>query len=119
MRYRIPLTIFLINNAGYAYERQIHGLYEDYNDLAPWRYTELARAFGASEAQLSSVKGNDHEYPVRNYTIQTWRDLEELLVKEEFCEGTGLQFVDVSVGKFDVPEKFRVVFQRAGEALGS
>ena len=119
IRYRIPLTIFLINNAGYAYERQIHGLHEDYNDLAPWRYTDLERAFGASEAQLSGNNGAENHYPVRTYIIQTWRDLAELLANEDFCEGKGLQFVEVKVGKFDVPEKFRVVFQTAGESLGS
>ena len=117
IRYRIPMTIFLINNAGYAYERQIHGLHEDYNDLAPWRYTELARSFGATEAQLA-VNEKRNGYPVRNYTIQTWGDLEELLANEEFCEGKGLHFVDVRVGKFDVPEKFTVVFESAGKALG-
>jgi pyruvate decarboxylase len=117
IRYRIPMTIFLINNAGYAYERQIHGLNEDYNDLAPWRYTELLKAFGATDAQLGGeVSGG--RYPVRTYVVQTWGDLEELLANEEFCDGKGLHFVDVRVGKFDVPEKFRVVFQRAGEALG-
>ncbi|EXJ55378.1 hypothetical protein A1O7_08305 [Cladophialophora yegresii CBS 114405] len=124
IRYRIPMTIFLINNAGYAYERQIHGMHEDYNDLAPWRYTELARVFGATEAQLVGSKTSQNVrkgelYTVRNYTIRTWRDLENLLADEEFCEGKGLHFVDVRVGKFDVPEKFRVVFERAGEALGS
>ena len=123
IRYRIPMTIFLINNSGYAYERQIHGLYEDYNDLAPWRYTDLARTFGASESQLANGAGarkgtSGGEYTVRNYVVQTWRDLEELLANEEFCEGKGLHFVDVRMGKFDVPEKFKVVFQRAGEALG-
>jgi pyruvate decarboxylase len=132
IRYRIPMTIFLVNNAGYAYERQIHGMHEDYNDLAPWRYTELARVLGASEAQLAGSKqspnfrtglgykeGARELYPVRNYTIHTWRDLEELLADGEFTKGEGLHFVDVRVGKFDVPEKFRVVFERAGEALGS
>ncbi|ETI20919.1 hypothetical protein G647_07262 [Cladophialophora carrionii CBS 160.54] len=132
IRYRIPMTIFLINNAGYAYERQIHGMHEDYNDLAPWRYTELARVLGASEAQLAESKqsqncrrgldceaGKGEPYTVRNYIIHTWRDLENLLADEEFCKGTGLHFVDVRVGKFDVPEKFRDVFERAGEALGS
>ncbi|KIW87464.1 uncharacterized protein Z519_11787 [Cladophialophora bantiana CBS 173.52] len=129
IRYRIPVTIFLINNAGYAYERQIHGMHEDYNDLAPWRYQELARTFGASEAQLlspttpqrsssSEAIAADDDYPVRSYEISTWRHLDRLLADEQFCEGRGLHFVDVRMGKFDVPEKFKVVFQRAGESLG-
>ncbi|KIW34098.1 uncharacterized protein PV07_00897 [Cladophialophora immunda] len=129
IRYKIPATIFLVNNAGYAYERQIHGMHEDYNDLAPWRYQDLARTFGASEAQLSATAprraseetvddGDDDYYPVRNYEVATWRHLEQLLANEQFCRGRGLHFVDVRLGKFDVPEKFKVVFQRAGESLG-
>lgn len=115
IRYRLPMTIFLINNAGYAYERLIHGPHEDYNDLAPWRYGELARAFGAPDR--SDERTDHHHYPVRNYEIATWGDLEALLADEDFCRGDGLRFVDVRVGKFDVPEKFKVVFQRAGEQL--
>ncbi|KAJ9613131.1 hypothetical protein H2200_003072 [Cladophialophora chaetospira] len=131
IRYHIPMTIFLINNAGYGYERQIHGMHADYNNLAPWRYTELARTFGASAVQLGvdeqqtsglsqglSADEKGAAYPGRNYTIQTWRDLEDLLANEEFCEGKGLQFVDVRMGKFDIPEKFRDVFARARESLG-
>ncbi|KAH0842762.1 Pyruvate decarboxylase [Fonsecaea pedrosoi] len=146
IRYRIPATIFLVNNAGYAYERQIHGMHEDYNDLAPWRYGELARAFGASDEQeqLSnsnsktvvrsrsssdgpmddrdgddSVENDESDsYPVRTYEVSTWRHLDELLANKAFCRGRGLHFVDVRMGKFDVPEKFKVVFQRAGESLG-
>ncbi|OAL34719.1 hypothetical protein AYO20_05914 [Fonsecaea nubica] len=151
IRYRIPATIFLVNNAGYAYERQIHGMHEDYNDLAPWRYGELARAFGASDEheQLSNSNSNSKtvvrsrsssdgpmddrgdddsddssendesdSYPVRTYEVSTWRHLEDLLADRAFCRGRGLHFVDVRMGKFDVPEKFKVVFQRAGESLG-
>jgi len=108
IRYRVPMTIFLINNAGYAYERQIHGMYEDYNDLAMWAYTRIPFDFGAK----------DDKYPIRAHQIHTWRDLSELLASESFCKSPGLQFVDVRMDKFDVPEKFKVVFQRAGEQLG-
>lgn len=114
IRNRLPLTVFLINNAGYAYERQIHGLDEDYNDLAPWRYGLIPRAFGAPDEDADA----DADYSVRTYQVSTWRDLESLLADETFCAGQGLQFVDVRVGKYDVPEKFKVVFQRAGEQLG-
>jgi pyruvate decarboxylase len=36
---------------------------------------------------------------------------------ERFCEGKGLKLVDVVVGKYDVPEKFRPVFKAAAEKL--
>ena len=122
IRYRLPLTIFLINNAGYAYERQIHGMHADYNDLAPWRYDEAVWFFGGYPEEVEEERkgegGNDGEYPVKTYIIRTWRDLQTLLADEQFCDERGMKFVDVRMGKFDVPEKFRVVFQRAGEQLG-
>ncbi|KIW13710.1 hypothetical protein PV08_08901 [Exophiala spinifera] len=150
IRHRVPLTVFLVNNSGYAYERQIHGLHETYNDLAPWKYDELPFVFSGRLPQRqsqeqgqgqeqpctttttsttgggggSSKYGDDDDasasssYPIRSYVIRTWRDLDALLASEEFCAGQGLHFVDVKMDKYDVPEKFRVVFQRAGEQLG-
>jgi pyruvate decarboxylase len=117
IRYRIPMTIFLINNAGYAYERLIHGREESYNDIAPWKYTHLAKAFGATDAQLT---GKDEDrYTVRNYVVKTWQDLEDVLGDKEFQTGEGLHFVEVVMDRLDVPERFKGVFERAGEALGT
>ncbi|KAL6251853.1 hypothetical protein RBB50_002063 [Rhinocladiella similis] len=142
IRHRVPLTIFLINNSGYAYERQIHGMHEDYNDLAPWRYEELPFIFNGQLQHRTNGEGRDNAdhhhleeteeketdddddgdhnspYPITSYVIRTWRDMHALLSSEDFCAGRGLQFVDVKMDKFDVPEKFRGVFKRAGEQLG-
>ena len=108
IRERLDVTIFLINNDGYAYERQIHGMHERYNDLGRWRYLEAARFFGADDAR---------EYEVRNYKIKTWGDLDRLLAQKDFQHGRGLNMVEVIVGKFDVPALFRQVFKKAGEQL--
>jgi pyruvate decarboxylase len=35
IRYKLDVTIFIVNNGGYAYERHIHGMEEDYNDIPP------------------------------------------------------------------------------------
>ncbi|KIW44346.1 uncharacterized protein PV06_05360 [Exophiala oligosperma] len=132
IRYRVDLTIFLINNSGYAYERQIHGMNEDYNDLSCWNYMELPFVFsnkphrnddGTTTTTTTTTNDNrnhdeDDEYPIKSYVIRTWREMDTLLASEEFCTGKGLRFVDVRMDKFDVPEKFRVVFKRAGEQLG-
>ncbi|KIW99908.1 uncharacterized protein Z518_10836 [Rhinocladiella mackenziei CBS 650.93] len=115
IRYRLPLTVFVINNQGYAYERQIHGMHADYNDLAPWRYGEVARAFGAPESKPNE---DSDPYPVQTYAVSTWRDLDKVLADANFGDGRGLKLVDVRMGIHDVPEKFRVVFQRAGDQLG-
>ena len=106
IRQKLDLTIFIINNGGYAYERQIHGMDEEYNDLAPWRYLDAPRFFGASD-----------DYPVETHRIETWDDLDRLLATESFHDGKGLKMVEVMVGKYDVPEKFKPVFKKAGEQL--
>ena len=116
IRYRIPLVIFVINNSGYAYERMIHGKHEEYNNVAPWQYVYLAGAMGATKAQLA--QGDKEGYTVSNHVVKTWRQLDMVLTGKDFVEGRGLMVVDVRMGKFDVPEKFRRVFKRAGEALG-
>ena len=106
IRQRLDMTIFIINNNGYAYERQIHGMNEDYNDLAPWRYLDAPRFFGAPD-----------DYPVETHRIEKWEDLDRLLATESFHDGKGLKLVEVIVGKYDVPEKFKPVFKNAGEML--
>lgn len=106
IRERLDMTIFMINNSGYAYERQIHGMNEAYNDIAPWNYLEAPRFFG-----------RPGDYPVESYRIETWVDLDKLLDDINFREGKGLKLVDVILGKFDVPEKFEQVFKRAGQLL--
>lgn len=109
IRYKLNVTIFIINNGGYAYERQIYGMNEDYNDVPSWRYVDAPRFFGAVEG--------DQEYPVETHVVRTWGDLDKLMESERFCEGKGLKLVDVVVGKYDVPEKFRPVFKAAAEKL--
>lgn len=108
IRERLDMTIFLINNDGYAYERHIHGMHETYNDLARWRYLEAASFFGADDSG---------EYQVRTFRITTWSDLEALLAQTTFRQGRGLNMVEVMVGKYDVPDKFKEVFKKAGEQL--
>ncbi|KIV92509.1 hypothetical protein PV10_03800 [Exophiala mesophila] len=115
IRYGIPLTVMIINNNGYAYERQIHGMHEDYNDLAPWRYADLgAKFFGADDY------GPEHRqaYPIWTRRISTWKELDDTLADEAFNEAKGLKVLEVGIGKYDVPEKFKSVFQAAGEKLG-
>lgn len=109
IQYKLDVTIFIINNGGYAYERQIHGMNEDYNDVPAWRYTEAPWFFGAVEG--------DESYPIETHVVRTWGDLETVIASERFCEGKGLKLVDVRVGKYDVPEKFKPVFKAAAEKL--
>jgi indolepyruvate decarboxylase len=44
LRHRIPAVIVVVDNAGYTVERVIHGLHEEYNDIADWDWTALVSA---------------------------------------------------------------------------
>jgi len=47
IRYRLNVTIFLVNNAGYTYERWVNGMDAEYNDVPAWRYVDAPDFFGA------------------------------------------------------------------------
>jgi pyruvate decarboxylase len=36
IRYWVDVTIFILNTDGYTFERLIHGLDAEYNDITPW-----------------------------------------------------------------------------------
>lgn len=122
IRLRLNMTIFIINNDGYAYERHIHGMHATYNSLAPWSYTSLPSVLGGP-TQLALAAQENQPYAIDTFTIRTWRDLDEFLTSEKFDNGKGgkavpgLKLVEVVMDKFDVPEKFKEVFKSAGEAL--
>ncbi|MDQ1121564.1 alpha-keto acid decarboxylase family protein [Microbacterium trichothecenolyticum] len=44
VRHGIPAVIVVVDNAGYTVERVIHGLHEQYNDIATWDWTALLAA---------------------------------------------------------------------------
>jgi indolepyruvate decarboxylase len=44
LRHRIPAVIVVVDNDGYTVERVIHGLHEEYNDIARWDWTALLAA---------------------------------------------------------------------------
>ncbi|RDW60695.1 hypothetical protein BP6252_12078 [Coleophoma cylindrospora] len=102
IKLKLNVTVFLINNGGYAYERHIHGMDADYNDIAPWRYLEAASFFGADGDQVG------------NYRVTTIGDLDALLANPTFQTKSGLKIVEIIVGKYDIPEKLKEVFQKAG-----
>ena len=109
IRYRLDVTIFLINNDGYTFERLIHGLDAEYNDIAPWRYLEAPSFFGAP---------TDGSYRVETHQVRTWGELEKLLEGEEIHDGKGLKVVEVVMGREDVASEFKAALRLAGQQLG-
>ncbi|KAF1808484.1 pyruvate decarboxylase-like protein [Eremomyces bilateralis CBS 781.70] len=91
LRNNLTPIIFVINNNGYTIERWIHGMEADYNDVQPWRYTQIPHVFGAKEGQAKS------------YSVSTKDELEKLLGDEQFNTGKFLRFVEVIMPLKDAP----------------
>ena len=111
IRYKLDVTIFVANNAGYTYERWLNGMDADYNYVPGWRYIEAARFFGAKE--------DDPSYPTTGRRVETWGQLQEVLADEKISDGKGLKVIDVVLDPQDVPEKAKPGLSRASEAIRS
>jgi indolepyruvate decarboxylase len=49
IRHRIPAIVIVLDNGGYTVERVIHGLHEEYNDIARWDWAALVPAMGPAQ----------------------------------------------------------------------
>ena len=108
IRYKLDCTIFIANNQGYAYERLIEGLKDDYNDVAPWTYTLAPEMMGGKSTS---------EYPIRTMTANNVSEMESVFSNEDVRTGRGLTLVDIKMGREDVPEYFRSALANAGKRL--
>jgi indolepyruvate decarboxylase len=52
VRHGIPAVIVVVDNAGYTVERVIHGLHEEYNDIAAWDWTALLASMDPTDASV-------------------------------------------------------------------
>jgi indolepyruvate decarboxylase len=86
LRHDFKPFIFLINNGGYTIERAILGKNARYNDVANWRYTELASAFC-------------RESTAECFTVATVGELQRVLDAPH----KGLVFVEALMDKDDSP----------------
>jgi TPP-dependent 2-oxoacid decarboxylase len=89
-RYGCPAIVFVVNNKGYTAERLIHD--GPFNDIADWRYHQLAAAFGGV--------GLD---------VQTEGDLEAALDRAETHTGPGPLLIEVHVDPWDASEAFTLM----------
>lgn len=79
------VVIFVINNQGYTIERLLHDPVRHYNDLVPWKHTELLSVLGA-------VKQN-------SFQVHTAKDLDKI----PYCTD-GITLVEVFMNRVDAPE---------------
>ncbi len=109
IRYKLDVTIFIVNNAGYTYERWLNGMDAEYNDAPSWQYVDAPKFFGAQM--------DDPSYPVFSRRAETWEQLSEVLAEEKANDGKGLKIFDVVMDLKDVPHAAKPGLQRPSEAL--
>lgn len=91
IRHDLDVIIIVLNNDGYTIERAIHGLKENYNDVAAWRYLGAPSFFGAKEGTYTA-------------SARTWGELEVVLASKELSDGKGLRMVELFLDREDVPK---------------
>ncbi|RGP71898.1 hypothetical protein FSPOR_3013 [Fusarium sporotrichioides] len=104
---RVNMTVFIINNSGYTYERYIHGMDEEYNDVAPWNYSLGPGIFGPAP----------DGFPIQSCRVRNWKELDRILNSEGFSNGEGLTLVDVVMDKYDISGKAKTLFEFANKQL--
>lgn len=91
IQHNLDVIIVVLNNDGYTIERAIHGLKENYNDVAAWRYLGAPSFFGAKEGTYTA-------------SARTWGELEAMLASKELSDGKGLRMVELFLDREDVPK---------------
>jgi indolepyruvate decarboxylase len=103
IRYRVPAVVVVVNNAGYTVERAIHGLTAEYNDIAPWNWTAVVRAF-------------DPDGFTRAVSARTAADVTGAFEQHDQLGGRRLTFIEAVVPPLDVPPLLSALAQQAGRA---
>ncbi|PGH18111.1 pyruvate decarboxylase [Helicocarpus griseus UAMH5409] len=96
--------IFVICNDGYTIERCIHGWDAEYNDIQPWRFSDLVPAFGAQSDKY------------KTHSIKTKTELLDLFADESFSSAKALQLVELHIPKEDAPSTLRLTAEAAAKA---
>ena len=89
-RYDCPAIVFVVNNKGYTAERLIHD--GPFNDIADWRYHQLAAAFGGAGLE-----------------VHTEGDLEAALEQAQDHTGPGPLLIEVHIDPWDASEAFTLM----------
>ncbi|KAJ5155140.1 hypothetical protein N7492_007943 [Penicillium capsulatum] len=97
MREGLAPIIFVICNNGYTIERFLHGWEAKYNDVQPWKYSQLLSAFGG--------------HPGQYQTHQVWKQeqLNHLLDQKEFNNSNVFQFVELHMPEGDAPSSLKTM----------
>jgi pyruvate decarboxylase len=74
-----------------------------YNDIQPWRFTELVKAFGAKDRQA------------KTFQIKTKAEVHDLFTDEEFSAAECLQFVELFIPKEDAPRALKLTAEASAK----
>lgn len=97
-------VVVVVNNDGYTVERAIHGVTAEYNDIAGWRWTELPAALGVADALT--------------FRVSTYGDLDDAL-RTAAATPDRMVFVEVMLGRMDIPPLLAELAQSASDANSS
>ncbi|KAL8852778.1 MAG: hypothetical protein Q9221_002408 [Calogaya cf. arnoldii] len=103
IRQGLKPIIFLINNEGYTIERYIHGFEAAYNDIQPWKYTDLIATFGGTPKNSQT------------YQVKTKQEAEDLFNDKEFAKAGKLQFVEMFMPKEDAPKALKLTAEASAK----
>ncbi|KAK0713832.1 thiamine diphosphate-binding protein [Lasiosphaeria miniovina] len=82
-------------------QRCIHDMDAEYNNIVPWKYTEIPGVFGATDKQ------------VKKYVVETKDEVDRLLTNKDFTNGLGLQFVELEMARDDAPRALKLAAEIA------
>lgn len=90
IRWNLNPYLFVLNNDGYTIERLIHGPTSSYNDINPWKYTQLLEVFNAKNYE--------------NLSIKTTGELDDIFSSEEFATPDKIRLIELVLPRLDAPE---------------
>jgi pyruvate decarboxylase len=86
---KLPIVVFVINNAGYTIERLIWGARQPYNDITPTNYSHLLPLFNHPSPETSF------------HRVTTKQELTDVLKKDTLRQPKHLQLVELVMDKLD------------------
>jgi indolepyruvate decarboxylase len=103
IRDRVPAVVLVVNNLGYTVERAIHGLTAEYNDIAPWNWTAVVKAF-------------DPTGFTRSVAARTAAEVTGAFEQYDRLGGRRLMFIEAIVPPLDVPPLLSALADQASRA---
>lgn len=89
VRWGLKPYLFILNNDGYTIERLIHGETSTYNDINPWKYTQILDTFNAKNSESISVA--------------TTGQLDEVFEDNKFSGPTKIRLIELVLPRMDAP----------------